>query len=114
MDDLSVICEACAQLRRLPQPQWAQAPRAPLGARAPHIPVTTHGTSVEAIALDVAQSLMATDADLRGVPVFPIGANPLALPDVIETLAKSLATSTDPSTTACLADVAQRMRALYG
>lgn len=114
MSDVLVIREACVQLRRLPQPQWSQPPRAPLGARAPHLPVTTHGKTVKAIALDVARSMMVIDASVRGVPEFPIGTNPLALPDVIEALAKSLVTSTDPRSIASLADAAQRLRTLYG
>ena len=110
MDDVTAIREACAQLRRLPEPQWSQPPRLPLGARAPHVPVPTDGRSVEAIARDAVALLMDTDAQLRGVQAFPVGANKLALPDVIEALTKSLAASSAASASAALAHVAQELQ----
>lgn len=110
MDDVTAIREACARLRRLPEPQWSQPPRLPLGARAPHVPVPTDGRSVEAIARELVELLMETDAQLRDVQVFAVGANKLALPDVIEALTKSLAASSDASASAALAHVAQELQ----
>lgn len=114
MDDLTRIREACAQLRRLPEPQWSQAPRLPLGARSPHVSVPIDGKTVEAWASEWASTLMATDAELRGAQRFTITAQRLALPDVIEALAKSLAASHDARATECLAGVADGMHAIYG
>ena len=110
MDALFAIREACAQLRRLPEPQWAQAPRAPLGARAPHVAPEVGGKTVEALAREWASFLMHTDAELRGVVSFPVTTNPFALPDVIEALAKSVAASSDSKAQAALERVAREIQ----
>lgn len=114
MDGLAVIREACARLRRLPEPQWGQAPREPLGARAPHAAPTTSGATVEALARGIAQQLMALDAGVRGVAEFPIEVNRFALPDVIEALAKSVSSSADAEAAVALTVIAQQMKSIQG
>lgn len=110
MDVLPVIRDACAQLRRLPEPQWAQAPRAPLGARSPHVAPETGGTTVEALAREWTSILMKADAELRGVNPFDVRVHHFALPDVIEALAKSLAASSHSKAQTALEQVAREMQ----
>ena len=91
MQQLSDIREACAKLRRLPESQWAQPPRLPLGSREPHVVPDANGPSMETLIRDCIQQLMIFDANRRTVTPFAVGVGNFALPDVLEALAKSVA-----------------------
>ena len=91
MDQLTVIREACARLRRLPEPQWGQPPRLPLGARSPHVAPESGGDTVEQQVRAWIVALLNADAATRGVANFTPAVHALALPDVLEAASKSLA-----------------------
>lgn len=112
MEQRSAIREACARLRRLPEPQWGQPPREPLGARSPHVAPDSDGRTVEEVVRELAAAMQQTDAELRGVPAFTISVQRLALPDVIETLAKSLEATSDARAEAML-ERAERALKIY-
>ena len=59
---------------------------------------------------ELADVMQRTDAELRVVPTFGIGVQRLALPDVIETLAKSLASASDARAEMLLDRVEQELK----
>ena len=105
MQQLSDIREACAKLRRLPESQWAQVPRLPLGARQPHVVPDANGPTMEALVRNCISQLMVLDADRRAVPSFAVGVGAFALPDVLEALAKSVADGHGDAAIPVLSDV---------
>ena len=93
MEQLSEIREACARLRRLPESLWKQSPREPLGARAPHVVPATTGPDVETQVRKLIDELMQFDSERRGVSAYAVAVGAFALPDVLEALAKSVASA---------------------
>lgn len=78
-------------MRRLPESHWAQSPRLPLGARAPHENPDSSGPTTEQLVRGWISVLQDFDAGRRSLNVFAIGTHAMALPDVLEALAKSVA-----------------------
>lgn len=102
---LPVVVAAAQRLRRLPEARWRQAPRLPLGSRAPHVVPSQTGASVEAQIRGVIAALMAEDASARGVAAFPPAVPVYGLPDVLIALARSVA-QRDPESPALAAAAA--------
>ncbi len=105
MQQLSDIREACARLRRLPESQWGQSPRLPLGAREPHVVPDSVGPSVELHVRGWIQDLMNFVATRRAVTPFAISVGVFALPDVLEALSKSVASAHGDAALPVLSDV---------